>query len=272
MGVVNFILEVRAAVSWSSGMQKFCLISVLKFLFKDSKSVQHFHHGKKQIEEKLETVDQEISGIRAELHGLPSIREDISSLAKSIERQGVQAEQPQQQQTFMKYIEAMIKGKTTTEEVPEGLSSKIHCMVKKDAPRGREMILQGGEILKLTKSKKMTVSIISFDGSALDWYRSHEDCNPFVNWEDLKRRLLVRFRSGREGSILGRFLTIKQETTVEKYRNLFDKLVAPLPFLQKVVIEETFMNGLKPWIKADLECWEPVGLAQMMNSSQKIEN
>ncbi|KAA0045921.1 uncharacterized protein E6C27_scaffold243G004600 [Cucumis melo var. makuwa] len=61
--------------------------------------------AQKRIEEKLETVDQEISGIRAELHGLPSIKEDISSLAKSIERLGVQAEQ--QQQTFMKYIDIL---------------------------------------------------------------------------------------------------------------------------------------------------------------------
>ena len=98
----------------------------------------------------------------------------------------------------------------------------------------------------------------------MDWYRSHEDREPFVNWEDLKRRLIIRFRSDREGSILGRFLTIKQDTTVDEYNFFFDKLVAPLPFLHKTVIEETFMNGLKPWIKTELECWEPVGLAQMM--------
>ncbi|KAA0031986.1 Transposon Ty3-I Gag-Pol polyprotein [Cucumis melo var. makuwa] len=239
--------------------------------------------AQKRIEEKLKTVDQEISGIRAELHGLPSIREDFSSLAKSVERQGVQAEQQQQQQqTFMKYIEAMIKGKTTItmEEVPE---SKIHSMVdvnesmmmegKSEERRSRmegddsagdrskfkkiEMPVFVGndpeswlfraeryfQIHKLTESEKMTVSI-NFDGAALDWYRSHEGHDPFVNWEDLKRRLLVRFRSG----------------------------LAPLPFLQKAVIDETFMNGLKPWIKAELECWEPVGLAQMMKLAQKVEN
>ena len=37
----------------------------------------------------------------------------------------------------------------------------------------------------------MTVIIIRFDGAALDWYRSHEDREPFVNWEDLKRRLII---------------------------------------------------------------------------------
>lgn len=59
---------------------------------------------------------------------------------------------------------------------------------------------------------------------------------------------------------------------MEEFWNLFDKSVAPLPFLQKAVLEEKFMNGLKPWIKADMECWEPMGLAQMMKLAQKIEN
>ncbi|KAA0062505.1 transposon Tf2-1 polyprotein isoform X1 [Cucumis melo var. makuwa] len=40
------------------------------------------------------------------------------------------------------------------------------------------------------------------------------------------------------------FLAIKQETTAEEYQNRFDKLLAPVPFLQMVVLEETFMNGL----------------------------
>ena len=190
--------------------------------------------AQKRIEEKLETVDQEISGIRAELHGLPSIKEDISLLAKSIERLGVQAEQQQQQQqTFMKYIEGMTKGKTR-EEIPEGSSDKKETMIdvsdsfvmggkseeKHTKLEGEESVgdqskfkkiempvFAGADpdlwlfraeryfqIHKLTESEKITVSIISFDGAALDWYRSREDREPFTNWEDLKQRLIIRFR------------------------------------------------------------------------------
>lgn len=71
---------------------------------------------------------------------------------------------------------------------------------------------------------------------------------------------------------MGRFLAIKQETTVEEYCNWFDKLVAPVPFLQKEVLEETFMNGLSPWLKAKVECLEPIGLTQMMKLALKIDN
>lgn len=84
----------------------------------------------------------------------------------------------------------------------------------------------------------MIIAAISFDSATLDWYRSHEDRESFANWDDLKKRLLIRFRSMREGSICGRFLAINQETMVE-YQNLFDKLVTSLSFLQEVVLEET---------------------------------
>ncbi|KAA0067257.1 transposon Tf2-1 polyprotein isoform X1 [Cucumis melo var. makuwa] len=84
--------------------------------------------------------------------------------------------------------------------------------------------------------------------------------------------MLVRFRATREGTLVGRFLTIKQETTVEEYRNRFDKLLAPVASLPTVVLEETFMNGLNPWLKSEVETLEPNGLAQMMKLALKIEN
>ena len=54
---------------------------------------------------------------------------------------------------------------------------------------------------------------------------------------------------------MGRFLRIQQTTTVDEYRNLFDKWVAPLSDLPEKVVEETFMSGL----------------AQMMRIAQNVE-
>ena len=93
-----------------------------------------------------------------------------------------------------------------------------------------------------------------------------------MSCSNLKERLLVRFRSTGEGSICGRFLRIRQETTVEEYRNLFDKLVAPLSDLQERVVEETFMNGLLPWIRAEVAFCRLKGLAEMMLFAQLVEN
>ncbi|KAA0038184.1 transposon Tf2-1 polyprotein isoform X1 [Cucumis melo var. makuwa] len=119
------------------------------------------------------------------------------------------------------------------------------------------------QIYKLTDSKKI-VSVISFDGPSLDWFRSQEERDKFKDWSDLKIQLLERFRSIREGSLYGRFFAIKQTTTVEEYLNLFDRLVVPLSDLSNRVLEETFMNGLFLWIRAEVEYYEPVGLPKMM--------
>ena len=48
--------------------------------------------------------------------------------------------------------------------------------------------------------------------------------------------------------------------------------MAPLSDLQDRVVEETFMNGLFPWIKAEVDLCRPVGLAQMMQAAQLVEN
>ncbi|TYK14310.1 ty3-gypsy retrotransposon protein [Cucumis melo var. makuwa] len=128
------------------------------------------------------------------------------------------------------------------------------------------------KIHNLIESEKLSVAIISFDGLALDWYRSQDERESFQSWDDLKQKMLTRFRTIRDGTLVGRFLTIKQETMVQEYQNRFDKYLAPVAFLQTVVLEETFMNGLSPWLKTEVDVLEPCGLAQMMKLALKIEN
>ena len=128
------------------------------------------------------------------------------------------------------------------------------------------------QIHKLTESEKMLVSTISFDGPALNWYQSQEERDKFLSWANLEERLKIRFRSSRDGTLLGKFLRIKQETIVEEYRNLFDKLVASLSEVQKDVVEDTFMNGLLPWIRAEVAFCRPKGLSEMMQVAQLVEN
>ncbi|TYK06549.1 transposon Tf2-1 polyprotein isoform X1 [Cucumis melo var. makuwa] len=128
------------------------------------------------------------------------------------------------------------------------------------------------QIHKLSDSEKMLVSTISFDGPALNWYRSQEEREKFTSWANLKERLLVRFRSSRDEKVLERFLRVKQESTVDDYRNLFDKLVAPLSDVPDPVVKDTFMNGLFPWIRAEVRICRPKGLAEMMEFAQLVEN
>ncbi|KAA0045301.1 transposon Tf2-1 polyprotein isoform X1 [Cucumis melo var. makuwa] len=45
------------------------------------------------------------------------------------------------------------------------------------------------QIHKLTESEKMLVSIVSFDGPVLNWFRSQEERDKFTSWTNLKERL-----------------------------------------------------------------------------------
>ena len=55
----------------------------------------------KRIEEKLEKFDQEIAGIRVDLHKLQAIKERLLSLTKSIEKLDI----PSEKQLLLKCIQ-----------------------------------------------------------------------------------------------------------------------------------------------------------------------
>ncbi|TYK22245.1 ty3-gypsy retrotransposon protein [Cucumis melo var. makuwa] len=91
---------------------------------------------------------------------------------------------------------------------------------------------------------------------------------PVSTGDDPDSWLFRAERSSRDGTTLGKFLRIKQETTVEEYRNPFNKLVAPVSDVQEKVVEDTFMNGLL----AELAFYRPKGLAKMMQVARLVKN
>ncbi|KAA0055708.1 protochlorophyllide-dependent translocon component 52 [Cucumis melo var. makuwa] len=235
----------------------------------------------KKSEEKLDFVEQEILEMRTELKKLPAMEENMSLISKSIENSNAQMEKQQmQQQAILKFIEGIIREKAVTtvelEGTPSGgmgsdattemMGGELKVERKNEDERAFDRskfkkveipIFNGMDldfwlfkadryfkIHNLTKSEKMLVAIISFDGLALDWYRSQDERESFKSWDDLKQKILTRF----------------------------DKYLAPVAFLQMVVLEGTFMNGLSPWLKTEVDVLEPCGLARMMKLTLKIEN
>ncbi|KAA0044801.1 transposon Tf2-1 polyprotein isoform X1 [Cucumis melo var. makuwa] len=97
------------------------------------------------------------------------------------------------------------------------------------------------------------------DDVPADWSKFEKVEMPVFSGEDPDSWLFQAERSSRDGTILGKILRIKQE-----YCNLFDKLVAPLFDVQEKVIEDTFMNGLLPWIRAEVSFCRLKGLVEMM--------
>ncbi|KAA0056362.1 histone-lysine N-methyltransferase ASHR1 isoform X1 [Cucumis melo var. makuwa] len=68
----------------------------------------------KQIEEKLEIFDQEISGMRTKLHKSLAIEVNLMSLSKSIDRLVMQAKK--EHQSLLKYVESKAKEKSMMSE------------------------------------------------------------------------------------------------------------------------------------------------------------
>ena len=253
----------------------------------------------------METFDQEIQGIKKEIGELPAIERTLNDLAKGMERQNqmmlrFMKSATQERSTMNEKITELSMRSTLMKNNSEGEGSSIRKsepmnVEKKTNEENKcdqnkfkkvEMPIFNGDdsdswlfraeryfqIHKFTEFEKMIVATISFEGPALNWYRSQEEQEKFTDWANLKERVLIRFRSTREGSLYGRFLRIQQTTTVEEYRIFFDKWVAPLSNLPEKVVEETFMSGLKTWIQAEMDFCEPKGLSQMMRIAQKVEN
>lgn len=128
------------------------------------------------------------------------------------------------------------------------------------------------EIHKLTEEEKIKVAIISFDHNSVDWYRWSHNQSPIESWAELERRMFVRFRSSREGSLTRRFLAIKQEGTYAEYRKMFERFSAPIPEMSESILEGTFINGLDPKLKAKVESRNPVGLEATMREAQAIDD
>ena len=60
------------------------------------------------------------------------------------------------------------------------------------------------------------------------------------------------------------FLSLKQEASVREYLRAFELLVATLEDVLEHVQEATFINGLKPEIRAKVPMMKPMGLHEMM--------
>lgn len=67
--------------------------------------------------------------------------------------------------------------------------------------------------------------------------------------------------------MLSRLLRIQQEGTYEDYLKKFEIYSAPLPNTAEDVLEQAFLNGLSPEIRAEVKSRHPVGLDQCMKEA-----
>ena len=124
----------------------------------------------------------------------------------------------------------------------------------------------------LTEEEKLVATAMSLDGDTLSWYQWTNSREVFGSWENLKRRLLLRFRQTQEGSLCEQFLAVRQQGTMVAYRREFEILATPLKGILEKVMESTFMNGLLPEIRAELHLLQLYGLGHLMEMAQRVED
>ncbi|KAA0044267.1 transposon Tf2-1 polyprotein isoform X1 [Cucumis melo var. makuwa] len=187
-----------------------------------------------------------------EISKMPLIDLSLNSIVKNLEVMRLQSEK--QQQMLLLMMESMAKDRSAVSDrttkfaardsvVAKGKKSEATSSKTIDSDRNigecQNEKKSNIEDTSTNQSKFKKVKMSVFIGNDLDLWLFHAD----------------------------RYFQIHKLTESEKleeYRNLFDKLIAPLSDVQESVVEDTFMNGLLPWIRAEVAFCRPKGLAEMM--------
>ncbi|KAA0026023.1 putative retroelement pol polyprotein [Cucumis melo var. makuwa] len=188
-----------------------------------------------RIEERLEVIYQKIALMKKELGKMPIIELSLNDIAKNM--QTMQSQSDKQEQILLMIMETIAKDRTTTSERNEELNAHMSVTNKgkeKEATSSKSAIL-GRNNADETKEKQRLTSL---------------------------RRTRINSRKS------------KCQCSPEKIQihGFFASKVTLLSDVLDSVVEDTFMNGLFSWIRAEVVFCRPKGLAEMMEVAQLVEN
>ncbi|XP_062085564.1 uncharacterized protein LOC133791660 [Humulus lupulus] len=124
---------------------------------------------------------------------------------------------------------------------------------------------------RMPEEHMLEAAIIGLEGDALSWFQWENQRRPITSWMALKTLLLLRFHTVAVGSTAEEWLSVVQETTVKDYRLKWETLASRVSGVPEHILEGSFVKGLKEEIKGPLHILQPVGLAQIMETTQRIE-
>lgn len=84
--------------------------------------------------------------------------------------------------------------------------------------------------------------------------------------------MLERFWDTQYGTLFQRFLAIKQTGTVAEFREKFEIMSASLKNVSEDTLEGVFIDGLDEETQAEMLLANPIGLSQIMDMAQRVEN
>lgn len=87
----------------------------------------------------------------------------------------------------------------------------------------------------------------------------------FTTYEEMKLIILRQFQSTQEGPMHEKWLALKEEGSLSKYRWRFIEFSTPLVNISKEIAMGTFVNELKVEIKIELKILGPNKLGRTTN-------
>lgn len=103
----------------------------------------------------------------------------------------------------------------------------------------------------------MAAAVIGLEGKALNWFQWMESKFGMVDWPTFKESVLQRFRSSQTGNHYEALIALRQDSSVAKFRERFELLLAPLREADEEFLMRAFSNGPTEEIKAEVRMVKP---------------
>ncbi|CAA7053502.1 unnamed protein product [Microthlaspi erraticum] len=166
-----------------------------------------------------------------------------------------------------------VSGEPAKKDRNEPLTRKIEIPVF-DGENAESWVLRVEQYFEMgdfSEEEKLRAVRMCFDEDALLWYRWERERNPFVSWDQLKRRVLVQFSDDFKSSAGEQLMTLRQDGSVKDYCKEFIAIATNAPGLAEDVLEMAFRIGLNPRILAGMKMLNPRGLEKMMSAARRVE-
>jgi hypothetical protein len=104
---------------------------------------------------------------------------------------------------------------------------------------------------------RLPLSSFHMDGRALVWFRELRASNSIQSWQDFVRSLQIRFGQGSYDDPMETLSKLKQEGTLEEYKNQFDILALKVQHLPEFHKLSCFLGGLKDELRVPVRMFNP---------------
>jgi len=116
------------------------------------------------------------------------------------------------------------------------------------------------EFYETPDAQRLSISAFHMDGKALVWFQELKASNTVSSWLDFIEAIQIRFGQGSDNDPMETLSNLKQEGSLEDYKNKFDILALKVQNLSEAHKLSCFLGGLKEKIRLPLRMFHPKNL------------